>query len=117
MDIHNPIVILIPLPNYGFDPTEVSIPWTYLTAAKFKIIFATPDGQPAQCDIRMLTGKDFGILKPFLINDKNGQMAYQQLEQANEFQQPISYQIFLRGLRTTKKGFFETIYIFLSNLA
>ena len=83
--------ILIPLPNAGFDPTEVSIPWSYLTAVKFKIVFATPEGQPAQCDIRMLTGKDLGLLKSVLMNDKNGREAYHRLEQAAEFQRPISY--------------------------
>ncbi|MBN2639764.1 MAG: DJ-1/PfpI family protein [Bacteroidales bacterium] len=84
--------ILIPLPNYGFDPTESSVPWMYLNDAGFQTVFATPDGKPAQADIRMLTGKDLGVLKSVLMNDKNGQRAYAKLEKSSEFHHPISYE-------------------------
>jgi protease I len=83
--------ILMPLPAYGFDPSESGIPWVYLTQAGHNVIFATPDGQPAQADIRMLTGKDLGLWKQILMNDKNGADAYVKMSQSSEFQNPISY--------------------------
>jgi putative intracellular protease/amidase len=49
--------IVIPLPSYGFDPTEAAIPWKILSTKKFDIVFATPDGQKPGADIKMLTGR------------------------------------------------------------
>ena len=49
--------ILIPLPSYGFDPTEVAIPWKLLTQAGFEIVFATPIGEQASPDSKMLKGE------------------------------------------------------------
>lgn len=40
--------ILIPLPEYGFDPTEVSIPWKFLKDAGHSVSFTTPHGRPGQ---------------------------------------------------------------------
>lgn len=56
-------LILIPLPNYGFDPTEVAVPWSFLAKKNEKNIFATPDGNVAAGDNRLLTGNGFGPLK------------------------------------------------------
>ncbi len=62
--------ILIPLPSYGFDPTETAIPWKILTKNGIKITFSTPNGFSARGDEIMLTGKKLGIFKN-LLNPKN----------------------------------------------
>ena len=58
--------ILFPLPDEDFDPTESAIPWAALTAAGHEVAFATPSGQPARADPRILSGKGFGPWKAFL---------------------------------------------------
>ncbi|MEQ1877652.1 MAG: type 1 glutamine amidotransferase domain-containing protein [Bdellovibrionia bacterium] len=83
--------ILVPLPSYGFDPTETGVPYQYLKNAGHKITFATPEGGIAKADLRMLTGQDLGIFKNVLMNDKNGTAAYLEMEGSEEFQNPISY--------------------------
>ena len=54
--------VLIPLPRYGCDPSEVAIPWLLLNQKKFEITFITPDGKIAITDDIMLTGKSLGLL-------------------------------------------------------
>ena len=83
--------ILIPIPRYGFDTTEVSVPWKYLVTAGHEVTFATPDGHPGQADNRMLTGKGLGCLKRVLMADENGVHTYQEVAQTRNFQNPISY--------------------------
>jgi protease I len=85
------IKVLIPIPSYGFDPTEASVPWKYLKDAQFKVVFATPTGKQGLADVRMLTGADLGIFKFVLMNDENGTKAYRELLKSHEFQHPISY--------------------------
>ena len=85
------INILIPLPSYGFDPTEVAIPWKILTNNGIKITFATPNGSPAQGDEIMLTGKKLGIFKYLLKARKDGVEAYSLMSLSNEFKHPMSY--------------------------
>lgn len=84
-------MILIPIPSYGFDPTEVAIPWSFLKYKKEKITFATPDGLIARGDSRLLTGKGFGPLKKMLMADNTAIVQYNKMVNSNEFQQPISY--------------------------
>lgn len=88
--------ILIPLPSYGFDPTESSIPWRKLIQAGHRIVFATPDGQPAAADRRMVTGVDLPLLlRSTLMAEPEAVEAYSEMSSSPEFQSPISYdQIF-----------------------
>ena len=58
--------ILIPLPSYGFDPTEVAIPWALLSKAGFEVVFTTITGTKASPDIRMLNGIGLGVWKSML---------------------------------------------------
>ena len=58
--------ILVPLPAYGFDPTETAIPWSILSENKFQVFFATPGGTKAKGDTLMLTGKKLGVWKGLL---------------------------------------------------
>lgn len=83
--------VLIPLPSTDFDPTECAVPWKLLSQNGILVKFATPKGQKAQCDLRMLNGTDLGLLAPFLAADANGKKAYADLENSFEFQNPIPW--------------------------
>lgn len=51
--------VLVPLPERDFDPTEVAVPWRYLTAAGHEVVFATElgtSGPVPACDPLLLTG-------------------------------------------------------------
>lgn len=86
------MLILIPLPHYGFDPTESSIPWKKLVLAGHRIVFATPDGKPASADIRMVTGQDLPLLlRSSLMAQPEAVATYREMAASTEFQNPISY--------------------------
>jgi putative intracellular protease/amidase len=93
----------MPLPQRDFDPTEVAVPWAILTAAGHRVVFATPDGQPAQADRLMLTGEGLdawgwipGLRRLRLIGlvlraDRRARAAHTRLTEAPAFRQPLSY--------------------------
>ncbi|MCJ8313507.1 MAG: DJ-1/PfpI family protein [Saccharospirillaceae bacterium] len=83
--------ILCPLPSYGFDPTEAAIPWWLLTQAGFDITFATPKGQKAACDIRMLKGHNLGVLRFVLQAKKDAIEAYTVMQNSESFCNPLTY--------------------------
>lgn len=83
--------VLIPLPSYGFDPSEAAVPWKVLTANRTEIVFATPDGRAAAADIRMLKGRDLGIWKPLLQARQDAVQAYADMEKAAAFMHPVAY--------------------------
>ncbi len=83
--------ILIPLPSYGFDPSEVAIPWKLLSEKGFELFFATPDGKKATADRLMLKGEKLGIWKLVLQAGKDAVMAYEEMEQTLAFCNALSY--------------------------
>lgn len=83
--------ILIPLPAYGFDPTEVAIPWKILTQAGHFVQFATPGAKVATPDQAMLDGRRLGIWKPLLRARIDAVEACALMAKSPEFQAPISY--------------------------
>lgn len=83
--------ILIPLPHYGFDPSEAAIPWNLARSAGHKLIFATPEGKVAKGDERMLTGRGLGPFKKILMARKDALSAYREMTASREFLQPLSY--------------------------
>ena len=83
--------ILIPLPTYGFDPSEAAIPWKLLTENGFDIIFASPNGMKAAADKIMVTGNQLGILKSLLMARKDAVWAYKEMVKSDEFNHPIKY--------------------------
>lgn len=83
--------ILIPLPTYGFDPTEAAIPWKLLTDQNFEVVFATPNGKKAITDRIMLNGERLGIWKKLLAARQDAVEAYKGMENSNEFCNPIKY--------------------------
>src|SRR2546425_921445 len=83
--------ILMPLPAVDFDPSESAIPWKVLCAAGHEIVFATPDGAPARCDDRMLTGRGLGPWRPILAARADARAAYRELEASSAFREPLRY--------------------------
>ncbi|NOR87076.1 MAG: hypothetical protein GQ527_05655 [Bacteroidales bacterium] len=83
--------IIVPLPSYGCDPSEVAIPWKTLTEKGFEIVFCTPKGDKAITDQIMLTGKKLGVLKSVLAARQDAVQAYLELEKTNGFCNPLKY--------------------------
>ena len=83
--------ILIPLPSYGCDPSEVAIPSKILIEKGFDLVFITPDGNKAETDQIMLTGKSLGLLKSALAARKDAVEAYQELSKSKSFSSPLKY--------------------------
>jgi len=54
-------VVIIPIPNQDFDPTEVAVPWKVLTDLGCRVVFATPDGGAAAADAFMVTGEELDL--------------------------------------------------------
>lgn len=54
-------VVIIPIPNQDFDPTEVAVPWKVLTDLGYRVVFATPDGGTAAADAFMVTGEELDL--------------------------------------------------------
>ena len=83
--------VLIPLPTYGFDPTEVAIPWELLSKGGIEVVFATPDGRQAATDRLMLTGAKLGILKPLLKARSDAVTAHDAMIKESSFRNPLDY--------------------------
>jgi protease I len=83
--------VLIPLPTYGFDPTEAAIPWKILSEKGFELVFCTPDGVQACGDRLMLKGERLGIWKPVLRARKDAVEAYREMESSDAFTNPCAY--------------------------
>jgi putative intracellular protease/amidase len=79
--------ILMPLPDYDFDPTESSIPWKACVTRGWKITFSTETGSVPQCDGNKLTGPLPGLLSA----SKHARVAYQQMTEDPAYQHPIPY--------------------------
>ncbi len=86
------IRVLIPIPAYGFDPTEVAIPWKILSKNNFKIIFTTPQGKKSAADTLMLKGERLGIWKSVLQARKDAVEAYLEMDKCESFCKPLKYE-------------------------
>ncbi|MFT6052915.1 MAG: protease I, partial [Halioglobus sp.] len=84
--------VLVPLPNYGADPTEVAIPWKLLTENGYGVTFATPKGQVATPDWAMLHGKNLGIWRSLLKTRSDAVEACLAMQNSAAFLSPQSYQ-------------------------
>ncbi|NQZ23232.1 MAG: DJ-1/PfpI family protein [Colwellia sp.] len=83
--------VLIPLPRYGCDPSEVAIPWLLLNEKKAEVTFITPDGNIAVADEIMLTGNKLGLFKPMLQARQDAINAYHEMAQSAAFNKPLKY--------------------------
>ncbi len=70
-------MILMPLPDHDFDPTEASIPWEHAHSRGWKVEFSTEHGNVAQADTHKLTGPLPGLLSA----GAKARAAYQQMNQ------------------------------------
>jgi putative intracellular protease/amidase len=95
--------VLVPLPARDFDPTEVSVSWRVLVSGGHTVVFATPEGEPAQADDLMVTGRGldpWGML-PLVRNvplvgrvlraDADGRRAYGALRNFAGFMAPLPW--------------------------
>jgi putative intracellular protease/amidase len=81
-------LVLIPLPDRDFDPTETAVPWRLLTRAGHRVVFATErGGRGPQADPRALSG----ILLGFGRAAEEPRAFYRELEQAPEFRSPLAW--------------------------
>lgn len=80
--------ILIPLPSFDFDPTECSVPWKLLTDNGVEVVFATPDGSEAVCDLKMLDGNGLWIFTNILKADASSRKNYEELKESTAFKFP-----------------------------
>lgn len=80
--------ILIPIPDFDFDLTEVAVPWKRFVENGFQVVFATENAAVAKTDQRLIDGVIFGQLgaKPYAI------ALYNEMLASNEFNNPITYQ-------------------------
>jgi protease I len=84
-------MILMPIPDIGFDPSETSIPWKVLKDNHIDITFATPSGQAGKADFRMLTGAGLGIWKKVLMANADALNCYSLMTKDKNFISPIKY--------------------------
>jgi putative intracellular protease/amidase len=80
--------VLLPLPDLGFDVTEVAVPWHHLRSRGHEVVFCTEKGGSApSADPLLITGVVFGKLgaraQPIAF--------YRELERDEAFQNPISW--------------------------
>jgi len=83
--------VLIPIPSYGFDPSEVAIPWKMMSEKDFEIVFLSPQGTKARADTLMLKGNKLGIWKAVLRARKDAVDAYSEMEKSESFCNPLKY--------------------------
>jgi len=85
-------MILMPIPDFDFDPTETSVPWKILKDNGVETAFATPSGNPGKADPRMLTGKGLGIWKKALMAGDDALQYYSLMIQDSRFKMPVKYE-------------------------
>ncbi|MUM36019.1 hypothetical protein FZI93_32505, partial [Mycobacterium sp. CBMA361] len=78
------------LPAMDYDPTESAVIWDALTAAGIDVQFATPDGESAYADSR-LVDEGFSVLSPVLMTRPNALSAYRRMTDDPLFVQPFAY--------------------------
>jgi putative intracellular protease/amidase len=84
-------MVLMPIPDTDFDPTETSVPWNFLSSNGIAIAAATPSGNPGKADERMLTGKGLGIFKNILKARSDALANYTRMIAHEQFAKPYSY--------------------------
>ncbi|HUJ87475.1 MAG TPA: type 1 glutamine amidotransferase domain-containing protein [Burkholderiales bacterium] len=84
-------MILMPLPQSDFDPSEAALTWKLLSEAGRAIRFATPSGQPASADPRMLSGAGLGPWKALLRARRDAREAYAQMLRDPAYRAPLAW--------------------------
>jgi putative intracellular protease/amidase len=84
-------MILMLLPQVDYDPTESGVPWAALRDAGFEVGFATPDGEPAFADERLVE-RGFGPLSPIFMTRRRELETYRQMTADPAFRSPLRYE-------------------------
>lgn len=96
-------VVLIPVPDLDFDPTEVAVSWQVLRRHDHAVVFATPSGRPGRADDLMVTGRGLdpwgfvpGLSRVVVVGaalraDRRGRDAYAELVDSPEFRSPLAW--------------------------
>jgi putative intracellular protease/amidase len=96
-------IVLIPIPDRDFDPTEAAVSWQVLTATGHRVLFGTETGIPGAADDIMVTGRGLDawsaiplldratFIGRFLRANKDGRTAYGQMLQSPEYQHPVTW--------------------------
>ena len=87
-DTRQAVVMLLPAVDY--DPTESAVIWDGLTGAGIDVRFATPNGEPAYADAR-LVDKGFSVLSPLLMTKADSLGAYRRMLGDAQFAKPCAY--------------------------
>lgn len=83
--------ILIILPQSGFDPSEVALPWLAWTRAGHEVQFATETGEAGVCDPITLTGEGLPRLARTLRAREEAIAAYAALAAHPSFLSPLRW--------------------------
>jgi putative intracellular protease/amidase len=95
--------VILPLPRKDFDPSEAAVSWQLLCRDGHRVVFATPDGQPAVADPLMLTGEGLDLwgfvpllrklklLGLVLRANADARRAYADMERDPAFLHPLTY--------------------------
>jgi len=95
--------VLIPLPSSDFDPTEAAVSWRALADHGIEVVFATPDGRPAEADDIMISGRGLDpwgfipgadrirLLGLALRADSVGRAAYAAMTRSAAYRSPIRW--------------------------
>jgi len=95
--------IVMPIPRQDFDPTEVAVSWKVLTDMGFEVVFATPDGMPAEADAIMLDGigldpwswvpglRHLRVIGLMLRANADARRAYREMQSSAAFGAPLAW--------------------------
>jgi putative intracellular protease/amidase len=89
MNQATPVVVML-LPALDYDPTESAVIWDDLTTSGVDVRFATPNGEPAYADAR-LVDKGFSVLSPLLMTRPQSLTAYKRMVSDAPFAKPCTY--------------------------
>ena len=96
-------IVLIPIPDRDFDPTEVAVSWQVLRANGHQVVFATESGSPGVADDIMVTGRGLDlwsgipvlgaitVVGRMLRANKDARRAYRDMLQSLEYRLPSSW--------------------------
>ena len=83
--------ILIILPEFDYDPSEVALPWLVWSQAGHEVCFATDSGQPAYADPITLTGEGLPLIASSLKARMEAEAAYATMIAAPHFKKPVKW--------------------------
>ncbi len=83
--------ILIILPEFDYDPSEVALPWLVWSQAGHDVCFATDSGQRAYADPITLTGEGLPLIASSLKARMEAEAAYATMIAAPHFKKPVKW--------------------------